>query len=47
MKRNFKALLIKAIENFDGKAKREILSSINKNLGKSNSIVVKDQDFWM
>ena len=41
--KNLKALLIKAIESLGSGTSRGILSSINKNLGGSYSIVIKDQ----
>ena len=42
IEKNLKVLLIKAIKSFDGGARGEILSSINKSLEESYSIVVKN-----
>ena len=42
VERNFKALLMKAIESLSGRVRREILSSINKSLGGSYSVVMRD-----
>ena len=40
VEKNFKALLIKTIENFSDRAIRKILSFINKSLGRSHNIMV-------
>ena len=40
--RNLKALLMKTTESLSGKARGRILSSINKNLDGSQSVVVRD-----
>ena len=45
MKRNLKALLMKATESLGG-AREGILSSINESLGRSHSIVVRDLVAW-
>ena len=43
VKRNLKALLIKATNSLGSKTKKEILSFIKKNFGLSHSIMVTDE----
>ena len=44
LKKNLKVWLIKTIKNLDGRVIEEILSSINKSLGESQSVVVRAWD---
>ena len=41
IEKNLKVLLLKATKSFDDKIVGEIVSSINKNLGRSHSVVVR------
>ena len=46
IKRNFKTLLMKATKSLDGRARGRILSSINKRLSGSQSVVARDRFVW-
>ena len=47
VEKNLKALLMKAIESLGGGARKGILSFVNKNLGRSQNIVMRDWVTWM
>ena len=47
VKKNFKALLMKATKSLGGGARRGILSSINENLDGSHNVVARDPSAWM
>ena len=46
LEKNFEALLVKATESLSGGVREEILSSINKHLGGSHSVVARDCFAW-